>query len=145
MYFLDFVKCANEGTRRIRDTMATMNLPVPEFEQKQSGHAAVRVTLRNNIKHRRVWIDFDASKLVGTELLPELGQDDHRAINFAAEHGSVNVSQLQRLTGRSWKSAKRLLAKLAEKDILHHVHDPAKERDPDAHYVLKESKNGKAR
>jgi len=145
MYFLDFVKCANEGTRRIRDTMATMNLPVPEFEQKQSGHAAVRVTLRNNIKHRRVWIDFDASKLVGTELLPKLGQDDHRAINFAAEHGSVNVSQLQRLTGRSWKSAKRLLARLAEKDILHHVHDLAKERDPDAHYVLKEPKNEKAR
>jgi len=42
MYFLDFVKCANEGTRRIRDTVATMNLPVPEFEQKPSGHAAVR-------------------------------------------------------------------------------------------------------
>ncbi len=145
MYYLDFVKCANEGTRRIRDTMATMNLPVPEFEQKQSGHAAVRVTLRNNIKQRRVWIDFDASTLVSKELIPELGQDEHRAINFAAEHGSVNVSQLQRLTGRSWKSAKRLLNRLAEKDVLDHVHDTQKERDPDAHYVLKPPKNGKRR
>jgi ATP-dependent DNA helicase RecG len=145
MYFLDFVKCANEGTRRIRDTMATMNLPVPEFEQKQTGHAAVRVTLRNNIKQRRIWIDFDASKLVNEDLLPGLGQDDHRAINFAAEHSSINVSQLQRLTDRSWKSAKRLLAKLAEKGILNHVHDPAKERDPEAHYVLRAPKNGKAK
>jgi|SRR5271157_5462358 len=143
MYYLDFVKCANEGTRRIRDTMATMNLPVPEFEQKQSGHAAVRVTLRNNIKHRRVWIDYDASTLVNKDLLPELGQDDHRAINFAAEHESINVSQLQRLTGRSWKSAKRLLQRLAEKGVLHHIHDMRKERDPDAHYVLKPPRNGK--
>ncbi len=41
--------------------MATMNLPVPEFEQKEINHALVRVALRNDIKHRKVWIDKGAS------------------------------------------------------------------------------------
>ena len=47
--YLDFVKCHNEGTRRMRDTMAESRLPLPEFEQKQSsaGYYTVRVTLRN--------------------------------------------------------------------------------------------------
>jgi ATP-dependent DNA helicase RecG len=93
--FLKFVKCANEGTRRMRDTMAIMKLPQPEFKQRDSGHAVVRVTLRNDIKHRRVWIDFDASKLIGEGKSSGLTQDEHRAINFVAEHGSINVSQFQ--------------------------------------------------
>jgi ATP-dependent DNA helicase RecG len=144
--FLKFVKCANEGTRRMRDTMAIMNLPQPEFKQRDSGHAVVRVTLRNDIKHRRVWIDFDASKLIGEARSRDLSQDEHRAINFVAEHLSINVSQFQRLTGRSWKSAKRTLKKLADADIFTHVHKDGSDRDPEAHFVLKESllrKNGK--
>lgn len=137
--FLKFVKCANEGTRRMRDTMAIMNLPHPEFKQRDSGHAIVRVTLRNDIKHRRVWIDFDASTLVGEAKSKDLSQDEHRAINFVAEHGSINVSQFQRLTARSWKSAKRTLKKLADAEIFMHVHKKGADRDPEAHFVLKEA------
>jgi ATP-dependent DNA helicase RecG len=139
LYYLDFVKCANEGTRRMRDTMEDSNLPHPEFQQKDTGHATVRVTLRNDIKHRRVWIDFDASKLVGEAKSSGLTQDEHRAINFAAEHESINVSQFQRLTGRSWKSAKRTLSRLVESGI--HVHKRDLERDPEAHYVLKRKRS----
>ena len=136
--FLKFVKCANEGTRRMRDTMAIMKLPHPEFKQRDSGHAVVRVTLRNDIKHRRVWIDFDASKLVGEDKSKNLTQDEHRAINFVAEHSSINVSQFQRLTGRSWKSAKRTLKKLTDAEIFTHVHKKGFDRDPEAHFVLRE-------
>ncbi|HYL76807.1 MAG TPA: ATP-binding protein [Bryobacteraceae bacterium] len=144
LYFMDLVKCANEGTRRMRDTMADMNLPHPEFRQKDMGHASVRVTLRNDIKHRRVWIDFDASTLVGEALSRDLSQDDHRAVNFVAEHRSINVSQFQRLTGRSWKSAKRLLLRLSEKGIFEHIHKADMERDPEAHFVLKDQTVAKA-
>jgi len=146
LQFLRFVKCANEGTRRMRDTMAIMNLPHPEFTQKDSGHAVVRVTLRNDIKHRRMWIDFDASKLIGEAKSRGLSQDEHRAINFVAEHGSINVSQFQRLTGRSWKSAKKTLKRLTDADIFAHIHKKNAERDPEAHFKLKESllpKNGR--
>jgi ATP-dependent DNA helicase RecG len=143
LYFMQYVKCANEGTRRMRDTMADMNLPHPEFEQKETGHSSVRVTLRNDIKHRRVWIDDDASSLVGEALSRSLSQDEHRAINFAAEHHSINVSQFQRLTGRSWKSAKKVLLRLTEKGVFKHVHKAAVDRDPEAHFVLKKSSHGR--
>jgi ATP-dependent DNA helicase RecG len=143
LYFLNFVKCANEGTRRMRDTMADMNLPHPEFQQKDTGHASVRVTLRNDIKHRRVWIDKVASNLVGEDLSRNLSQDEHRAINFVAENHAINVSQFQRLTGRSWKSAKRTLVHLANKGVFRHVHKPDMERDPEAHFILKKDPNGR--
>jgi len=32
--YLDFVKCHNEGTRRMRDTMAEFKLPKPELSRK---------------------------------------------------------------------------------------------------------------
>ena len=35
LYYLDYVKCAHEGTRRMRDFMKDANLPEPEFTQKE--------------------------------------------------------------------------------------------------------------
>ncbi len=52
MFYLAYVKCAHEGTRRIRDTMKEMNLPEPEFLQKSAQHAYVKVILRNKIHER---------------------------------------------------------------------------------------------
>lgn len=136
LQYLRFVKCANEGTRRMRDTMAEQKLPSPEFVQKDAGHTVVRVTLRNDIKQRRVWVDSDASKIIGEAKSKGLSQDAHRAINFVAEHQRINVSQLQRLTGRSWPSARTLLKKLVRDQIFQHIHKPGPERDPNAYYVL---------
>jgi ATP-dependent DNA helicase RecG len=143
LYLLDFVKCANEGTRRMRDTMADMNLPHPEFQQKDTGHASVRVILRNDIKHRRVWIDKVASSLVDEDLSRSLNQDEHRAINFVAENRAINVSQFQRLTGRSWKSAKRTLLRLTDKGLFQHIHNPHMECDPEARFILRKDPNRK--
>jgi ATP-dependent DNA helicase RecG len=107
MFYLKFVKAAHEGTRRIRDTMAEMNLPKPEFEQV--GSALVRVTLRNNKKQRKVWIDAEASQVIGETLAKTLTADEKRVINFLAEHKIINVSQVQRLTSKTWPAAKKLL------------------------------------
>ncbi len=139
LFHLDFVKCANEGTRRMRDSMKGMNLPVPEFEEKQSqvGYAIVRVTLRNNIRHRKAWIDSDAVALVGAAVLQELNREERQAVNFAAENGKVTVNQVQRFTGKSWQAAKNVLLRLEEKKILEHVKRPGLERDPQAHFVLR--------
>jgi ATP-dependent DNA helicase RecG len=107
LYYLDFVKCAHEGARRIRTAMADLNLPAPDF--RQSGESditpIVRVVLRNNVKHRKVWVDSDAAKLVGEAVMKQLSQDELRAINFVAEHGAISVSDLQRLTGQGAKLA----------------------------------------
>ena len=137
MYYLDFVKAANEGTRRMRDTMSQMQLPVPEFEVKEVGYAVVRVTLRNNLKQRKVWIDSDVGALIGAAIAKDLSQDERRAINFVAEHGAISVSQLQRLTGRSWPSAKKVLATLETRGILQQKKRSALDRDPQARFVLK--------
>ena len=136
MYYLNFVRAAHEGARRIRDAMMEMNLPQPVFEQKDTGYPLVRVTLRNNIKQRRVWIDSDASAIIGETIYQTLTQEDRRAINFVAEHGKVTVTELQKVTGRTWKTAKRVLASLETRGILKHKARKDVDRDPHACYVF---------
>jgi ATP-dependent DNA helicase RecG len=135
MFYLKFVKAAHEGTRRIRDTMAEMNLPKPEFEQ--IGSALVRVTLRNNKKQRKVWIDAEASEVIGETLARTLSADERRVINFLAEHKIINVSQVQRLTSKTWPAAKKLLVGLQARGILEHNIRASLDRDPQARFVLK--------
>ena len=136
MFYLQFVRCAHEGTRRIRDSMAELNLPAPEFAQKEIAHALVQVTLRNNIKQRKIWIDSDASAIVGEALSKILSEDERRVINFLAENDSINVSQVQRLTRRSWPYSKRLLEKLCKMELLLHHKRSHLDRDPQAYYSL---------
>lgn len=136
MYYMKFVKMAAEGTRRMRDTMREMNLQDPEFSQKEIDCSRVRVTLRNNIKQRKVWVDSDVAAVIGDAIAGTLTRDEKRVVNFVAEHKKVNVSQVQRLTQLTWPAAKKLLTRLQEKGILHHVHRDDVDRDSAAHFVL---------
>lgn len=139
MFYMGLVKEHAEGTKRMRDTMEEMHLPPPLFEQTQSGigFSQVRVTLRNHIKQRKVWVDSDVSHLVG-ELAKNLNAEEKRVLNFVAEHGKINVVQCHRLIPSlaKWHAAKKLLQKLVSKGLLKHVHSPTVERDSRAHYVL---------
>jgi Predicted transcriptional regulator containing an HTH domain and an uncharacterized domain shared with the mammalian protein Schlafen len=138
LFYLDFVKCANEGTLRMKHAMTAMNLPSPEFAQKEINYGLVRVILRNNIKHRKVWIDKDASAVVGAVISSTLDEHERRVINFIAEHIQISVSQAQRLTGKSWPAASKMLKGLKERGILEDKRNPAlKDRDPGARYILK--------
>ena len=137
MYYLDYVKCAHEGTRRMRDTMLAAKLPAPEFSQKENGFVLVRVTLRNNIIHRRVYVDKDASSLIDADLAGTLDERERQVVNYAAEYQSINVSQAQRLTGGSWSAARKLLMKLTEKGIFEHSHRTDVDLDPKACFILK--------
>lgn len=135
MFYLKFVKAAHEGTRRIRDTMAQMNLPKPEFEQ--IGSASVRVTLRNKIEQRKVWIDAEASAVIGEAIAKTLTPEERRVINFVAEHETISVSQVQRLTNMTWPAAKKLLVGLQKREILDHRMRKNLDRDPQARFFLK--------
>lgn len=150
MFYMGLVKEHAEGTKRMRDTMQGMHLPAPQFEQVESGsgYAQVRVTLRNHIKQRGVWVDADVTRVLGENLANSLTSDEKRVLNFVAEHGRINVTQCHRLITAigKWHSAKKLLEQLVSKQLLVHVHSATVERDAKAHYVLPEAfrKNGKS-
>ncbi len=144
LFALRLVQCAHEGTRRMRDTMRSMNLPAPEFLQREVGGVVVRVTLRNNIAARKIFLDSDAAKLVGEAIFKTLTQDERQVINYLAEHEAVNVSEAQRLTGRSWPFVKQMLASLAAKGILQHTHN-GRSRDQRAFFTLATSKSRRGR
>jgi ATP-dependent DNA helicase RecG len=142
IFYLEYVKCAHEGTRRIRDTMTTMGLPKPEFNQKRStvGNALVRVILRNQIKQRRAWIDRDVSKVVAEAIASGFSEAEIRAVNWAAEHGEITVSDANKLLGISWQGAKRLLFDLTKRKVFQYIRFRKYEkntRDPQAFFRLR--------
>lgn len=136
MFYLDFVKCAHEGTRRIRDSMVNFNLPNPEFAEKKLLTPLVRVTLRNNVKQRKVWKDKDASHIVTDAIWKTLTEHERHIINFIAEYGSIGVSQVQRLTGKSWPASSKMLKNLKGKGIIVDNRKPNVERDPGCRWVF---------
>lgn len=134
----EFVKCAHEGTRRIRDTMTEANLPLPEFRQVESTTTPlVRVVLRNSVRQRRVWIDSDITAIVGEAVMKDLSESEKRLINFAAEYGEISVSDAQRLTERGWSFAKRMLMRLVVKKIFEYRSRTDIARDPKARFFLR--------
>jgi ATP-dependent DNA helicase RecG len=140
MYFMQFVKMAGKGTRRIVDTMQAANFPKPEFAEKQLDTSRVRVTLRNNIKQRRLWLDTDAAAVVGAAIAASLGEEEKRMLNFVGEYGKINVTEAVRLTDMAWETAKAKLDGLVRMGILAHIHRSDIERDPKAHYQLVKGK-----
>jgi ATP-dependent DNA helicase RecG len=140
MFHLALVKCHNEGTRRMRDALQSASLPLPQFEQKEvaTGYMAVRVTIRNNRHQRKEWVDSDVTRLVSPEMAKTLTQDETRVLNFISEHGSITVSECQRLLPhiRTWHSVKKVLIHLNETGILTYEHREDIERDPDACFKL---------
>jgi ATP-dependent DNA helicase RecG len=143
LFYLDLVKCAHEGTRRIRDTMAEMKLPAPEFRQVDSNHAIVRVTLRNNIKQRRTWIDQDVSRLVSEAIAADLTENEKRLLNWAAEHERFTISDAHKLLDISWQAARSLLLDLARKRVIQYIRFKKYEkdrRDPKAFFRLRSTR-----
>jgi len=142
MFYLEYVKCAHEGTRRIRDTMAAMSLPEPEFNQNRSevGSALVRVVLRNKIKQRRAWIDRDVSKVVAEAIATGFTEAEIRAVNWVAEHGSITISDANKLLDISWQGARRLLFDLTRRKVFQYIRFRQfvkNKRDPKAFFRLR--------
>jgi len=146
LFYMGIVKEHAEGTKRMRDEMQGMNLPDPIFEQTESGigFSQVRVTLRNHIKQRKVWIDSDVTIALGEALAKNLTPEEKRVLNFVAEHGKINVTQCHRLLPSlaKWHAAKKLLNRLVDKGLLRHIHSASVERDSRAHYVLPDAFKG---
>jgi len=140
MFYLEYVKCAHEGTRRIRDSMAVAELPEPVFKQDDIGHHVVRVTLRNNIKQRRVWIDHDVSKIISEAIAADLTEEEKQALNWAAVNERMTVTDANKLGKKSWQTTRKMLIGLAKKRVLQYIRKkPHKKnvRDSDAFFRLR--------
>jgi ATP-dependent DNA helicase RecG len=136
LYHMDFVQCANEGTKRMRDAMESAGLPQPIFEQKQIGHAQVRVTLKNDVIHRREYVIQDVANIIGAELARNLTEFDRRVVNYVYEYGRINVSDARNQGLRDWHTARKRLMRLVEMKILIRVGREDIEKDPRAYFIL---------
>lgn len=76
LFYLEFVHCAYEGTRRMRESIMAANLPIPEFVQKQIGSHQVYVTLKNNIEHRRNFLNPNVAELIGSDFYDTLSEQE---------------------------------------------------------------------
>jgi ATP-dependent DNA helicase RecG len=137
MLYLKYVKAAREGTRRMRNSMLSADLPLPAFQQKELSYSVVKVTLRNNVKQRKAWVDADATEIIGEDLAMSLNEEERSAVNWiAANGGTANCTQISRQVGRDWQTTQKMLLRLVGRGVLRHVHRDDILRDPKAHFVL---------
>lgn len=126
---------AREGTRRIRDSMADFNLPEPEFKQEVVHGVVVRVTLTNDHKIQKRSSDGDVARFFGVEKWKLLQDHEIKIAAYVFRNSSIQVSEAQRLTGRTWATSKKDLDKMCRMGILLFMQGEYT-RDPKAHYIL---------
>ncbi|WP_322891565.1 MULTISPECIES: ATP-binding protein [unclassified Yoonia] len=140
MRYLGYVQMAREGTRRIRDSMAEYNLPEPEFRQEALHGVVVRVTLQNDHEKRNRSSDRDVAVHFGEDQWRLMQEHEIKIAAYAYRNGKIQVSEAQRLTGRTWATSKKDLERLCRKRILEFVPGDYS-RDPKAHYKLANEPN----
>jgi len=136
LFYFDMVKCAHEGTIRMKNEMEAVDLPPPIFSEAQGNTTTVHVTLRNNVAARKSFMDESAAELLGRSVFATLRPNERMIVNYLAEHGKANVTEIHRLVQCDWRTAKATLTRLVERDILEHI--SFRERDSKAFYRLKE-------
>ena len=133
--YLGYVQMAREGTRRIRESMKEYGLPDPVFKQEALHGVVVRVTLRNDQESRKKATDRDVAAYFGVDVWRTLQEHEVKIAAYAFRNGEIQVSEAQRLTGRTWGTSKKDLEKITRKGILFFV--PGQYvRDPKATYKL---------
>ncbi len=137
MYDLDYVKMAREGTRRMKESMKKTGLPTPSFSQETLNGLIVKVELRNNAEHRRKTTKVDVSEYYGATVSKTLSEEEKQILDIAIRNGDINVSEAQRVIGRTWDTCKKRLEKLKKKGLLDYVYDKKLTRDPNAKYIPK--------
>lgn len=135
--YLGYVQMAREGTRRMRESMQAFDLPEPIFQQETIHGVVVRVTLRNDHESRKRTTDKEVAQYFGVEIWKTLEEYEISLLAYAYRNKTINVSEAQRLTGRTWATSKKDLARLANKGLLSFSAGDYS-RDPKAHYRIVE-------
>jgi ATP-dependent DNA helicase RecG len=126
--------------------MKEFDLPDPVFKQEALHGVMVRVTLHNKSRQRAT--DRDVAAHFGIEVWKTLQEHEVKIAAYAFRNGGViQVSEAQRLTGRTWATSKKDLDRLTKKGVL--TFEPGQyTRDPKAKYriapgVAKREGNGR--
>ena len=89
----------------------------------------------NDHETRKRATDRDVATYFGVPLWKTLEEHEVKIAAYAFRNRSVQVSEAQRITGRTWSTSKKDLDRLAHKGVL--VFEPGKyTRDPKATYKL---------
>lgn len=135
LYYFDWVQCAYEGTRRMRDTMREAALPDPIFVQRTGGTFGVVVTLKNDAEHRKVYVRTEAVPGINQELYASLSESEKMIVNYLVDQPKVNVQDAGLVIAKDWRGTKEVLDGLEEKKII--VRSPGKPRSRHRFYSLK--------
>jgi len=135
LYYFDFVQCAFEGTRRMRQGMRDANLPDPKFMQKQVGTFQVSVTLENNQEHRKLFVRAEAAAGINQEVYGALSESEKMIVNYLADHKRVNVTDAAMIIVKDWRATKIVLDDLVKKRIIDR--SPGKTRSRQRFYFLR--------
>lgn len=141
MYYFDFVKCAYEGTRRMRSGMQEANLPEPIFTQRESGVFQVSVTLKNNVEHRKNFVRTEAMPAIDPIVYEGLSESEKVLVNWCADGKRITVKDAQDILGdliTDWRGARAVLDSLTKKTIFDCP--PGKERDRHRKWFLRKKK-----
>lgn len=144
MYYFDFVKCAYEGTRRMRSGMKEASLPDPIFTQRESGVFQVSVTLKNNVEHRKTFVRSEAMPTIDPIIYEGLSESEKLLVNWCAEGNRVTVKDAQEILGsliNDWRGAREILDSLTAKRIFDRP--PGKDRDRHRKWFLRKKKPNK--
>ncbi len=102
-FYAGFIERWGSGTLRIKEELASANLPPPKFESN-AGHFKIIIHQANTIKH-------DSALLI-------ISHRQEKALNYIDEHGSITTAQYQKLTHISKSTALRDLNKLVNEGKL---------------------------
>ena len=118
IYYFDYVQCAFEGTRRMREEMRQANLPDPRFAQKQAGTFQVSVTLQNDQEHRKQYVRAEAASAIDTGIYAQLSEAEKIIVKYLTDQDRVNVTDAGLVIGKDWRDAKKVLDGLEARKIL---------------------------
>jgi predicted HTH transcriptional regulator len=130
----------------MRDAMLKSNLPLPEFKESETHAPVVRVVLRNNIEHRKAFLDENAVRIIGEGIFDSLNENEKMIVNCFAERQTINIADASRVIGKGWQATKKILNDLVEKGVLLYISPLGIDRDPKAHYILRSARgNGQGK
>ncbi len=114
-----WVRELNEGVKRIYSDMAECFLEDPEY-MEPSG-AAVRLTLKNNIKVRKLRRQDRAAQTIGNKTWQDLDDLERDIMAFMGSRQRVSRAELENVTGKNGRTITRRLKHLMEIGIVRRV------------------------
>lgn len=126
-----WVRELNEGVKRIYSDMAEFFLEAPEYTEPSG--MSVRLTLKNNIKVRKLRRQDRAVENVGSAAWENLDDLEKEILTFMGSRQRVTRAELEKVTGKSAGTITTRLNRLISKGL---IKRQGSKHDPMQSYVL---------